>query len=63
MNRRDEIEALAKFVWNSPALAEQFMSTPHPALDGKTPRDVMLSEVGLQRVEVILKRLFYGMSA
>ncbi|NMF96464.1 MbcA/ParS/Xre antitoxin family protein [Aromatoleum toluolicum] len=61
VSRREEVEALARFVWNDGALAENFLTMPHPLLGGRTPRSMLESEDGLCRVETILKQLFYGL--
>jgi uncharacterized protein (DUF2384 family) len=38
-------------------------NTAHPLLGGNKPLDVAMTELGARRVEELLWRLFYGMSA
>jgi uncharacterized protein (DUF2384 family) len=35
----------------------------HPLLDGRTPLDVAMTELGARRVEELLWKLFYGVPA
>lgn len=39
--------------------AREFLSTPHPKLEGRTSLDVALTELGARRVEELLWN-FYG---
>jgi putative toxin-antitoxin system antitoxin component (TIGR02293 family) len=61
--RLARIFATTEFVWNSEADARQFLNTPHPMLQGRTPLDVSMSELGARRVEELLWKLFYGIAA
>ena len=61
--RLARIFATTEFVWNSEADARVFLNTPHPMLQGRTPLDVSMSELGARRVEELLWKLFYGISA
>jgi putative toxin-antitoxin system antitoxin component (TIGR02293 family) len=61
--RLARIFATTEFVWNSEADARQFLNTPHPMLQGRTPLDVSMTELGARRVEELLWKLFYGIAA
>lgn len=55
--------AAALHVWASDEEARAFMHAPHPMLRDRAPIDVALTELGARRVEELLWRLFYGVSA
>lgn len=56
--------AAAEYVWNGDkAGAHEFLTTPHPMLDGKRPIDAALTDLGAREVETILGRLFHGIAA
>jgi putative toxin-antitoxin system antitoxin component (TIGR02293 family) len=61
--RLARVFATAQYVWDSEEDAREFLNTPHPLLIGKTPLDVSMSELGARRVEELLWKLFYGISA
>ena len=61
--RLARIFATAQYVWDSEDDARVFMNMPHPMLKGSTPLDVSLTELGARRVEELLWKLFYGISA
>lgn len=61
--RLARIFATAQYVWDSEDDARVFMNTPHPMLKGSTPLDVSMTELGARRVEELLWKLFYGISA
>lgn len=61
--RLARIFATANFVWDDEEDAREFLHTQHPLLAGNTPLDVSMTELGAKRVEEILWRLFYGMTA
>ena len=61
--RLARIFATALFVWGSNEEARLFLNSSHTMLNGKTPLDVSLSEIGARRVEELLWRLFYGIAA
>lgn len=58
--RRAYIVAIAEQVWESEADARQFLNAPHPLLDGCTPLDASMTDLGARRVEDLMWRLFYG---
>ena len=57
------VMASAEFVWTDRGDARRFMTTPHPALRGRSPLDASLSELGARQVEEILDRIFHGLPA
>jgi putative toxin-antitoxin system antitoxin component (TIGR02293 family) len=61
--RLARIFATAEYVWQSEADAQAFLNTAHPMLNGRTPLDVSMTELGARRVEELLWRLFYGIAA
>ena len=61
--RLARIFATAEYVWNSESDAQAFLSTPHSMLQGRTPLDVSMTELGARRVEELLWRLYYGIAA
>lgn len=44
------------------AEARDFMTTPHPALDGRSPVDAARSDLGTRRTEQVLNALEYGLA-
>lgn len=44
------------------AEAREFMTTPHPLLDGRSPIDVSRTDLGTRRTEQILNALEYGLA-
>ncbi len=61
--RMARIMAGAEFVWGDRADARRFMTTPHPALRGRSPLDAALTELGARQVEEILDKIFHGLPA
>jgi putative toxin-antitoxin system antitoxin component (TIGR02293 family) len=61
--RLARVFATAEYVWNSEDDARAFLSTPHPMLQGHTPLDVSMTELGARRVEALLWKLYYGIAA
>ena len=55
--------ATAAYVWDSEEDARVFLTTPHAMLQGRSPLEVSLTELGARRVEELLWRLFYGIAA
>ena len=56
--RLARVFATAEYVWNSEDDARAFLSTPHPMLQGRTPLDVSMTELGARRVEALLWKLY-----
>lgn len=42
--------------------AREFMTTPHPLLDGRSPIDIAKTDLGARRIEQILNSLEYGLA-
>ena len=63
VERLARIFATAHYVWNSDTDARVFLQTAHPMLQGRTPLEVSLTELGARRVEELLWQLFYGLAA
>ena len=61
--RLARVFATAEYVWNSEDDARAFLGSPHPMLQGCTPLDVSLTELGARRVEELLWKLYYGIAA
>lgn len=55
--------ANAEHVWGDRDDARRFLTTPHPALRGRTPLDTAMTELGARHVEEILGRIFHGLPA
>lgn len=60
--RLARVYATAQYVWGSDDDARVFLHTPHPLLQGRTPLDVSMTELGARRVEELLWQLFYGVA-
>jgi putative toxin-antitoxin system antitoxin component (TIGR02293 family) len=52
----------ARRALGSEAEAREFMTTPHPALDGRSPLDAARSDLGTRRTEQVLNALEYGLA-
>ncbi|MEM5387856.1 antitoxin Xre/MbcA/ParS toxin-binding domain-containing protein [Paraburkholderia phymatum] len=61
--RLARIVATARYVWDDEGDAREFLNTVHPLLEGRTPLEVALTELGARRVEELLWKLFYGLPA
>lgn len=61
--RLARVVATATYVWDDAEDARAFLATPHALLEGRTPLDVALTELGARRVEELLWQLFYGLPA
>lgn len=61
--RLARVIAAAESVWDDRKSAQEWLTRPHPELDGKTPLDRSLSELGAREVEELLDRLYYGLPA
>ena len=61
--RLARIYATTRYVWDSDDDARTFLHTPHPMLEGRTPLDVSMTELGARRVEELLWQLYYGIAA
>ncbi len=52
--------ATATYVLGSEESARHFFHQPHPMLDGATPLEASLTDLGAREVESLLWRIFYG---
>lgn len=59
MDQTELMKFCAK-VLGSPALAEEWIASPAMALDNQLPADLMSTEQGRRKVEVLLTQLEYG---
>ena len=59
--RLARITALAQLVWDDETDAREFMTTPHPMLEGKTPAEMAVTDLGGRQVENILVSMIYGL--
>jgi putative toxin-antitoxin system antitoxin component (TIGR02293 family) len=59
--RLARVFATASYVWDSEEEAKEFINTPHAMLNGRTPLDVAMTELGARRVETLLWELCYGL--
>ena len=61
--RLARVYATALHVWSTDEDARAFLQAPHPMLEGRTPLEVSLSELGARRVEELLWQLYFGLPA
>ncbi len=61
--RLARVIASAEYVWESREDARQWLTTPHPQFEDRTPLDAAMTELGARRAEIILEKLFYGLPA
>lgn len=62
--RLARVIATAEYVWEGDKEgAHEFLTSPHPMLDGQRPIDAALTDLGAREVENILASLFYGIAA
>ncbi|MBL8216797.1 MAG: DUF2384 domain-containing protein [Bryobacterales bacterium] len=61
--RLARVIAHAEYVWDDRDAAKEWLNLAHPLLDGKTPYQAALTDLGARRVEDILHRIFYGIPA
>jgi putative toxin-antitoxin system antitoxin component (TIGR02293 family) len=59
--RLARVIAAAESVWDLQNDAREWLTTPHPELNGRKPVDCALSELGARQVEAVLDRLQYGL--
>jgi putative toxin-antitoxin system antitoxin component (TIGR02293 family) len=57
------VVANAEYVWGDRDDARRFITTPHPALRGRSPLDAAMTELGARQVEEILGKIFHGLPA
>lgn len=61
LERIARLTALAEYVWESQGSAQQFLTTPHPQLDGQAPLELAATDLGARRVEDLLWKLEYSL--
>lgn len=61
--RLARLYALANSAFDNDEAVAMFLMTPHPELDGRTPFDVALTEIGGRQVEEIIERGLHGLPA
>ncbi|MEA2078856.1 MAG: antitoxin Xre/MbcA/ParS toxin-binding domain-containing protein, partial [Pseudomonadota bacterium] len=61
--RLARLYALALSVFEDRDAAKRFLMNPHPELDGRTPFDVALTEIGGREVEEVIERGLHGLPA
>lgn len=61
--RLARVIATAEYVWDDAVEARRYLTAPHAHLDGQTPVEAALSELGARRVEELLWKLYYGLAA
>jgi len=59
--RLARIIAAAEYVWDDTEDAREWLTKPHPELNGRTPMEAAESELGARRVENVLDSIFYGL--
>jgi putative toxin-antitoxin system antitoxin component (TIGR02293 family) len=58
--RLARVIAAAEYVWEERDAAREWLTKPHPELNGRTPIQAATSELGARQVEELLDRVFYG---
>lgn len=61
VERLARVFAMARATWGDDEKARRFLLSPHPELEGNTPIEVALTEVGARRVEAVLERGIHGL--
>jgi putative toxin-antitoxin system antitoxin component (TIGR02293 family) len=59
--RLARVIATSEYVLGSQELSRQFLVNSHPMLNGKTPIETALSELGARQIEQMLFGIFYGL--
>ena len=55
--------AMALSAFEDSDAAARFLTTPHDELEGRTPFDVALTEIGGREVEEVIERGLHGLPA
>ena len=61
VERLARVFAMARATWGDDEKARRFLLSPHPELEGNTPIEVALTEVGARRVEAVMERGAHGL--
>ncbi len=59
--RLARVIAAAEYVWDDTEDAREWLTKPHPELDGRTPMQAAETELGTRRAEYVLDAIFYGL--
>jgi putative toxin-antitoxin system antitoxin component (TIGR02293 family) len=59
--RLARVIAAAEYVWDDKEQAHEWLAKPHAELNGATPLQFAMTELGARQVEQLLDRLFYGL--
>lgn len=59
--RLARLVALAERVWDDEDDAREWLTTPHPALEGQKPIEAAVTDLGARRAELILMKGAYGL--
>jgi putative toxin-antitoxin system antitoxin component (TIGR02293 family) len=59
--RLARVFAMVESVWHDEAEARRFMNTPHAELNGRTPVEVAMTEIGARQVEEVIERGRHGL--
>jgi putative toxin-antitoxin system antitoxin component (TIGR02293 family) len=59
--RLARVVAAAEAVWEDQDDAREWLTKPHPELEGRSPVETALNELGARRVEFLLDQLQYGL--
>jgi putative toxin-antitoxin system antitoxin component (TIGR02293 family) len=59
--RLARVFAIVEAAWRDAEDARRFMNTPHPELDGRTPLDAAMTEIGARQVEEVIERGRHGL--
>lgn len=61
VERLARILVIIRALWGDDEAARGFLLSPHPELNGKTPLDAALTEIGGRQVEEIIERGMHGL--
>ena len=61
VERLARILAIIRALWGDDEAVRGFLLSPHPELNGKTPLDAALTEIGGRQVEEIIERGMHGL--
>src|SRR5580693_1558725 len=60
-SRIARVLGFAEHVWRNEADAREWMNTPLPELQGRTPADAVQTELGAVQVDDVLNKLLFGL--
>jgi putative toxin-antitoxin system antitoxin component (TIGR02293 family) len=63
LERLARVTAMAESVWEDPALAHEFLTSPQPELGGARPVELARGDLGSRQVEQLLTRLEFALPA